>query len=135
MNLSRRSRVLILIAAFACVAVVFTYLGSELRRTSFGAAPLDTTVAYSVHPRNYKSAHVYVVPIEGGVSVRMFVYEGGPDWILHGHPIGEIATVPDFDTAVRQFGVITWSDAGLAVGAGGPTDRIVLSKADVDNLR
>src|SRR5687768_12582008 len=75
------------------------------------AAQLDHTIAMSWgdgrYGRAFYGAHVYLVPLEQGYSVRARVYIGrGNDYF---HDMGELGRAATDEEAVARWGEVQWT--------------------------
>lgn len=79
----------------------------------------------------FYGAHVYLVPIKRGYSVRARVYIGrGNNYF---HDCGELGKVESDAEAVSKWGQIAWREDGLQIGAG--PDHFFLARSQLESHR
>ena len=88
--------------------------------------PIPNTAPYG--------AHVFLVPLEQGFSVRAKVHvdRSGP-FMEYVHDCGELGRVATADEAVDRWGRIEWKDDGLHLGSG--TNHFFLERSLLENHR
>lgn len=79
-------------------------------------------------------AHVYLVPLGKGFSVRAKVHVGrsGP-FMEYIHDCGELGRVATADEAVERWGFIEWKNDGLHLGSG--KDHFFLERSQLERHR
>jgi len=123
---------------FVVVAVVAFLLGgvaASIRLNDASETQVARIVAMSWGDGGYGpafyGAHVYLVPLTSGYSVRARVYIGrGCDYY---HDCGELGTVQTDTEAVARWGTIDWQADGLHIGSG--PDSYFLARAKLESHR
>ncbi len=121
--------------AVAVVAVLVGFVVGWVRASSVNATRLDRVVAMSWGDGKYGpafyGAHVYLVPIASGYSVRARVSIGRGNGYFH--DCGELGTVQTDSEAVAQWGAIDWREDGLHIGSG--VNQFFLPRAKLESHR